>query len=76
MFRILLTILIVICVTTVAYSQNLSLNLWGGFTTVGMSDVNKNFDNIEKELDAMASGWTKSITKFKSGIIFGIDGMY
>lgn len=76
MFKILLTMLIVINVTTVAYGQNLSLNLWGGFATVGMSDVNKSFDDMEKSFDAMASGWTKSITKFKSGIIFGIDGMY
>lgn len=58
-----------------------SVGLWGGYTTIGMKEVNADGQRLLDDAKAQAAlgGTTLSeeeLTEFSSGIIFGVEGGY
>ncbi len=72
--RNIIVVLLVVSIAAVAYCQKMNLNVWGGYATVSMADVNKQLDLIADSLEA--DGASTSVSKLGSGLVFGVDAGY
>jgi hypothetical protein len=82
MKKILIAILVV-TLASIVYAEKLSLNISGGYATVGMDDMNKSLQSQKEQFDQtieflkdFGGTGSTSITKFGSGIFLAVDAGY
>ena len=69
---------LVVTLASLVYPEKLSLNISGGYATVGMDDMNKILQSQKEQFDLMNYGGTgsTSLTKFGSGMFLAVDAGY
>lgn len=70
-----LLIFLILALTTVGMAQKINITPWGDYTTVSLSDVNKDFEGLEGILkqtaDSLGLDALPKLTKFSHGFAFG-----